>query len=63
MAYPVTIQMAEIMVAELAPDRGLILPERLRPWREATAALAPVRRSLVIAEDAMEVWMAGFRRP
>lgn len=59
MAYPVTIQMAEMLAAELA--RPLRIPPAIDAWRRATAAEAPVARSLGIAGEAMEQWLAGFR--
>lgn len=60
LAYPVTIQMAELMAAEM--DRSLTIPTNIDAWRRHTSELAPVARSLSIARDAMEGWMAGFRR-
>lgn len=60
MAFPVTIQMAEMMAREFG--RPLALPPALGPWLQAAAAPAPVARSLGIAGAAMEEWLAGFRR-
>ncbi|MFN3261809.1 MAG: glutathione S-transferase family protein [Pikeienuella sp.] len=60
MAFPVTLQMAEMMAAEMA--RPLALPPALDEWRKAASALPPVARSLGIAGAAMETWLAGFRR-
>ncbi len=60
LAYPVTIQMAELMAAEMG--RNLTIPPQIDAWRRHTSELAPVARSLSIARDAMEGWMAGFRR-
>ena len=60
LAYPVTIQMAELMATEM--DRNLAIPAKIDAWRRHTSELAPVARSLSIARDAMEGWMAGFRQ-
>ncbi|MEM7524845.1 MAG: glutathione S-transferase N-terminal domain-containing protein [Pseudomonadota bacterium] len=59
LAYPVTLQMAEMLSAEL--DRPLTLTPKVEAWRAATAALPAVARSLDLTRDAMERWMAGFR--
>lgn len=59
MAYPATIQMAEMLAAEL--DQDLPIPPAIAAWRDASAVLPPVARSLKIAGDAMEDWLAAFR--
>lgn len=59
LAYPVTIQMAEMMGAEMG--RPVAIPVKIHDWRNKTAALPAVARSLTIAKDAMETWIAGFR--
>lgn len=59
LAYPCTIQMAEMMAAELGAP--LSLPRQVRHWRDAAAALPAVSRSLAIAGAAMDDWMAQFR--
>ncbi|MEM9048530.1 MAG: glutathione S-transferase family protein [Pseudomonadota bacterium] len=58
LAYPVTLQMASMMASALGSR--LTLPARVADWAAATAALPEVARSLDLARDAMEVWMAGF---
>lgn len=60
LAFPVTLQMAEMLAAELG--RPLALPPGIDGWRKAAAALPAVARSLGIAGPAMEAWLAGFRR-
>ena len=59
LAYPVTLQMAEMMANEM--DREITVPARIDAWRREVAKLDPVARSLTIAGNAMESWMAGFR--
>lgn len=59
-AYPVTIQMAELMGAEM--DRPVAIPTKIDDWRSRTSQIDAVARSLTIARTAMEGWMAGFRR-
>lgn len=59
LAYPVTIQMAELMGAEM--QRPLKLPQKIDDWRNYTSNIDAVARSLEIARTAMEEWMAGFR--
>ena len=59
LAYPCTIQMAEMMATELGAP--LSVPPRVGAWRAAAADLPAVARSLSIAGGAMEEWMAGFR--
>lgn len=58
-AYPVTLQMAEMMAAEM--NRPISIPGGVDAWRRKTADIEAVRRSLTIARSAMEDWMAGFR--
>lgn len=58
-AYPVTIQMAEMLAAEV--ERPLRLAPAIRRWRDETAGIDAVARSLAITRDAMETWLAGFR--
>jgi glutathione S-transferase len=58
-AYPVTIQMAEIMGAEMG--RPITVPAEINDWRDRTAEIDAVARSLTIAREAMENWMANFR--
>ncbi len=60
LAYPATIQMAQMMVAEMGGT--LAIPSAIRDWNAAVSAIPAVARSLSIAGDAMEVWLAGFRR-
>ncbi len=60
LAFPVTIQMAELMGAEM--NRPIILPAKIEDWRQRTSQIDAVARSLTIARDAMEAWMAGFRK-
>ncbi|MEM7270027.1 MAG: glutathione S-transferase N-terminal domain-containing protein [Pseudomonadota bacterium] len=57
--FPVTIQMAELMATEM--ELSLTIPASIAVWRDQTAEIPAVRRSLGIARDAMEGWMAGFR--
>lgn len=57
--YPVTIQMAELMGAEM--NCPVNLPAQVDEWRNHTAKLPAVERSLTIARAAMEGWIAGFR--
>ncbi|MEL6233033.1 MAG: glutathione S-transferase N-terminal domain-containing protein [Pseudomonadota bacterium] len=59
LGYPVTLQMARMMAQELG--RPLHVPEPVSGWVDETAALPAVARSLSIARQAMEAWMAGFR--
>ena len=59
MAFPVTIQMAQLMTAEM--HRPLIIPSAIAAWRDETAKIDAVARSLDIARAAMEEWLAGFR--
>lgn len=58
-AYPVTIQMAELMGAEM--NRPAAIPAKIDDWRRHTAEIDAVARSLTIARTAMESWIAGFR--
>ena len=57
-AYPVTLQMAEMMAAEM--QRPLTIPPSISSWRDRVAEIDAVNRSLTIAAEAMESWMAGF---
>ena len=59
LAYPVTIQMAEMMGAEM--QRPVAVPEKIDAWRRKASEIDAVARSLAIAGRAMESWMAGFR--
>jgi glutathione S-transferase len=59
LAYPVTLQMAEMMANEM--EREITVPDRINTWRIETAKLDSVARSLIIARNAMESWMASFR--
>ena len=59
MVFPVTIQMAELLTAEM--ERPLAVPQKVGDWRRATSGEAAVARSLEIAATAMESWLAGFR--
>lgn len=59
MAYPVTIQMAEMLAAEM--ERPLALEPKIDDWRRAASEEPAVARSLAIAGEAMEGWLAGFR--
>lgn len=61
LAYPVTIQMAEMMAAEM--NHQIAIPAPLDTWRKETSQIPAVARSLTIARDAMESWMASFRAP
>lgn len=58
-AYPCTLQMAEMMGAEMA--RPLVLPPRVEAWAARASKIPAVARSLAIHRAAMEAWMAGFR--
>lgn len=58
LAYPVTIQMAEMMTAEM--NHGITIPAPLNAWRKETSQIPAVARSLTIAHDAMIDWMASF---
>jgi hypothetical protein len=40
---------------------SLAMPPRVDKWRTTVSEIAAVGRSLAIAGDAMEAWMAGFR--
>ncbi|MEX2518413.1 MAG: glutathione S-transferase family protein [Paracoccaceae bacterium] len=59
LCYPVTLQMAEMLAAEM--ERPLSVAPKLDDWRAAAAAEPAVARSLRIAHAAMEAWLAGFR--
>lgn len=59
MAFPVTIQMAEMLAAEM--ERPLALEPKIDDWRRAASEEPVVARSLAIAGEAMEGWLAGFR--
>ncbi|QIE56305.1 glutathione S-transferase family protein [Pikeienuella piscinae] len=59
MAYPASIQMAEMLAAEL--ERPLSPPPMIDEWRRAAAEIPAVARSLGIAGEAMELWLAQFR--
>lgn len=59
MAFPATIQMAEMLAMEL--ERPLSPPPMIDEWRMAAAEIPAVARSLGIAGEAMELWMAQFR--
>jgi len=61
LAYPVTIQMAEMMAAEM--NHGITIPAPLDAWRKETSQIPAVARSLTIARKAMDAWMTGFRAP
>lgn len=58
-AYPVTIQMAEMMGAEM--QRPVAIPQKIDAWRERNSEIDAVARSLAIAREAMDGWMAGLR--
>lgn len=58
-AYPCTLQMAQLMAAELGAR--VDVPRAIAGWVEGTSAIPAVARSLSIARTAMESWMAGFR--
>ncbi|MEO1611940.1 MAG: glutathione S-transferase family protein [Pseudomonadota bacterium] len=59
MAFPVTLQMAGMLGAEL--ERPLVAPPEIHEWRRATSEIPAVARSLKISGEAMETWLAGFR--
>lgn len=59
LAYPCTLQMAEMLGAEMA--RPLTMPPKIAAWRAAAATLPAAARSLEIHREAMETWLAGFR--
>lgn len=59
MAYPVTLQMAEMLAAEM--ERPLRVPPKIADWRAAASETPAVAKSLKIAGDAMETWLASFR--
>ncbi|MEL7463485.1 MAG: glutathione S-transferase family protein [Pseudomonadota bacterium] len=59
MAFPVTLQMAEMLAAEM--ERPLRVAPDIDAWRRATSETPAVARSLSIAREAMEGWLAGFR--
>ncbi|MEM7545852.1 MAG: glutathione S-transferase family protein [Pseudomonadota bacterium] len=59
-AYPVTIQMARMMLKEM--EQTLQIPDGIAAWHGTVSALPAVARSLEIAHDAMEGWLVGFRR-
>lgn len=59
MAYPVTLQMIEMLAQEFGREAGV--PAPLQRWREASGEIPAVARSLTIAGAAMESWLAGFR--
>lgn len=59
LVFPCTIQMAELMAAELG--KSLNVPPRVDQWRKEVAKIDAVARSLTIAGDAMGTWMSGFR--
>ena len=52
-------QMAEMMATELG--ESLVIPKRIDKWRRDAGEISAVKRSLVIAGDAMETWMGSFR--
>ncbi|SFI20212.1 glutathione S-transferase family protein [Albimonas pacifica] len=60
LAYPCTLQMGAMLGAEM--DRPLVLPPRIEDWCAQVSTLPAVARSLTIHAEAMEDWMAGFRR-
>lgn len=59
-AYPTTIQMAQMLAAEV--ERPLILPPNIAGWTERVGEVEAVARSLDIARTAMNAWLASFRR-
>lgn len=59
MTCPATLQMAEMLAAEL--ERPLCVPPLIAEWRDAAAKIPAVARSLGIAGEAMELWLAQFR--
>ncbi len=59
LAYPVTLQMAELMATEM--ERRIAVPASIDAWRQEVSKIDSVARSLTIARSAMEGWMAGFR--
>lgn len=59
-AYPTTIQMAQMLAAEV--ERPLTLPPKIADWTAQVGKVEAVARSLGIARTAMEAWLAGFRR-
>lgn len=59
LAYPCTIQMAEVMAQEL--NNAIVVPPRIQRWRSNVSEIPAVARSLEIAGTAMETWMNGFR--
>lgn len=58
-AYPVTIQMALMLGEEL--EAPVALSSKVADWIESAAEIEAVARSLRIAGDAMEDWLAQFR--
>ncbi|WP_339949929.1 glutathione S-transferase family protein [uncultured Albimonas sp.] len=60
LAYPCTLQMGAMLGAEMG--RPLVLPPRIEDWAAQVSTLPAVARSLAIHAQAMEGWMAGFRR-
>lgn len=59
-AYPCTLQMASLLAAEM--NAPVSIPPEIAAWRDDVAKVDAVSRSLRIAGEAMEDWMAGFRR-
>ncbi|MEM9012246.1 MAG: glutathione S-transferase family protein [Pseudomonadota bacterium] len=58
-AYPVTLQMIALLAVEMGRD--VAVPAHLAEWRAAVEEVPAVQRSLTIAGEAMEAWLAGFR--
>lgn len=58
-AFPVTLQMAEMMAFEM--NRPLRIPPEIDAWRTRTSRIDSVAQSLAIAREAMDNWMASFR--
>lgn len=61
LAYPVTLQMARMLGAEM--ERPPAVPAAVADWAAEAAAVPAAARSLGLHRAAMETWMAGFRRP